>query len=64
MVDDILACIKPADVVGCVSAAGACALPWIFKSKQEHDLQKGLSFSQSNKYAIVAIFRRLFLSLH
>lgn len=54
---------KQADVVAWVSTAVAWAEARIFKTKQEHNLQKALSFSQSNKYAIVAIFRWLSPSL-
>lgn len=44
-------------------AAVVCAQRRILKTKQEHNLQKVLSFSQSNKYAIVSIFRWLSPSL-
>lgn len=48
---------KQAAVVSWLSAPLVWARSLIFQTKQEHNLQKALSFSQSNKYVIVAIFR-------
>lgn len=52
---NMFTCHKQADVVVWLWAP---AQPRILETKQEHNL-KALSFSQSNKYVIVAIFRRL-----
>lgn len=58
---------KQTDVLA-VSAPLVRAGPQIFNTKQQHTLLKALSFSQSNKYVIVTIFRwlfpLLFLRLH
>lgn len=55
---------KQADVVGCMSAPLVSDQPHIFfRTKQEHNLLKVLSFSQSKKYVMVAIFRQLSSSI-
>lgn len=57
---NIYACHKQATEVW-VPTPVAWTQPRIFQTKQEHNLLKALSVSQSDKYVIVAIFRWLSL---